>query len=749
MPFIHTWLFVGGAAAASVPVIIHLLNRTRFRVIEWGAMRFIHESMRKNRRRIQLEELLLLALRCLAIFLLAVAVGRLVGCSDRAAGLVGSARQTTHVFVLDDSVSMGQKLADSTSFRRATGELAEMIQEVPDGDRVAVLLTSRPRASKAVFGMDSLKNAPDLGERIRGLALSDTRGQLDAALDTALQWFEKADTDKKLHVLSDFRAVDYADADRAANLRTKLKALAKLDVDIALLNYGADPAANLTVDRVRVVDGLTIAGSEFRVQARVRNNGPAAMQNVAVAFTVRDEDETEARLPVQPIASIEPGQTRVVQAICELARTGYAAVDAELPGDSLAGDNGGHLALHIRKARQVLIVDGEPNPSDAQYNESYSLRAAVVPRDDGSYGSLAKVVSPDALAEENLNNYELVILANVGDLPAQSSSPVGPAPLKALEGYVRSGGGLLIFTGDRINPTFYNGPFYDGGAGLCPLKILPPVVDSSRREFVRLLKSSIANDPVMRSYQGKLSEFTQFVRFYGYTPSEPAPPAVSGTVGPVRVLARFDNQDSNPVRAPAVATRAYGKGRVMMICTAADTEWSDWPKDYTYTPFIQDVIAWLSRPSGQDAAEPVGEPIRFPLAADMIAAKARLQAPRDDVPVTLTPQGNVAERVLSYTDTHKAGIYRLFLTLPDEKRTVMFARNIDPIEGRLDRAGELKLREWLGVDFAYRDRLAPPAAAAAVTTETSEYWKAALAAMLVVLAAEVFLGQRFGHYHRG
>jgi len=538
MPFIHTWLFVGGAAAASVPVIIHLLNRTRFRVIEWGAMRFIHESMRKNRRRIQLEELLLLALRCLAIFLLAVAVGRLVGCSDRAAGLVGSARQTTHVFVLDDSVSMGQKLADSTSFRRATGELAEMIQEVPDGDRVAVLLTSRPRASKAVFGMDSLKNAPDLGERIRGLALSDTRGQLDAALDTALQWFEKADTDKKLHVLSDFRAVDYADADRAANLRTKLKALAKLDVDIALLNYGADPAANLTVDRVRVVDGLTIAGSEFRVQARVRNNGPAAMQNVAVAFTVRDEDETEARLPVQPIASIEPGQTRVVQAICELARTGYAAVDAELPGDSLAGDNGGHLALHIRKARQVLIVDGEPNPSDAQYNESYSLRAAVVPRDDGSYGSLAKVVSPDALAEENLNNYELVILANVGDLPAQSSSPVGPAPLKALEGYVRSGGGLLIFTGgpaplkalegyvrsggglliftgDRINPTFYNGPFYDGGAGLCPLKILPPVVDGSRREFVRLLKSSIANDPVMRSYQGKLSEFTQFVRFYG------------------------------------------------------------------------------------------------------------------------------------------------------------------------------------------------------------------------------------------
>ena len=745
MPFVHTWLFFGGAAAASVPVIIHLLNRTRFRVIEWGAMRFIRESMRKNRRRVQLEELLLLALRCLAVFLLAVAVGRFMGCSERAMPLVGTARQMTHVFILDDSVSMGQKLADSSSFRRAAGDLAEMLQNLSDGDRVGVLLTSRPRTSEAVFGMDSLKNAADLGERIRGLPLSDTRGRLEGALDAAIEWFEKADTDKRLHILSDFRRDDYADADRAANLRTKLKAATKGGADIVLLNYGAEPAANLTIDQVRVVDDLTIVGAEIRVQVRVRNNGPAAAQNVAVAFTVRDEDETEARLPVQPIASIEPGQTRVVQGVCELGRAGYASVQAEVPGDSLAGDNGGYLALHIRQARQVLIVDGEPNLSDPQYNESHELLAAVVPRDDGSYGSLARVISPDGLGEENLHPYELVVLANVADLPAQSASGAGATPLKALEDYVRSGGGLLIFTGDRLNPTFYNGPLYDGGTGLSPLKILPPVADRTRRRFVRLLRGSIANDPVMRCYQGKLSEFTQFVRFYGYTPAEAAPPAVSGDLGAVRILARFDNQDNNPVQSPAIAVRSYGKGRVMMICSAADTEWSDWPKDYTYTPFIQDVIAYLSRPGGQDAAETVGEPIRFPLGAGLIAAKARMQAPRTDVPIPLAASGGAAERVLTYPDTSSAGIYRLLLTLPDEKRTALFARNIDPAEGRLERADERKLREWLGVEFAYRDRLAPTAAAAAASDQ-SEYWKAALAAMLVVLAAEVFLGQRFGHY---
>jgi len=49
------------------------------------------------------------------------------------------------------------------------------------------------------------------------------------------------------------------------------------------------------------------------------------------------------------------------------------------------------------------------------------------------------------------------------------------------------------------------------------------------------------------------------------------------------------------------------------------------------------------------------------------------------------------------------------------------------------------------VKFEYRDRLKPQAEQVTAASER-EYWKLALAAMLLVLAAEVFLGQRFGHY---
>ena len=56
--------------AVSIPVIIHLLNRRRFKVVTWAAMRFLLAAQKKNSRRMRVEQFLLLALRCLIVLLL-------------------------------------------------------------------------------------------------------------------------------------------------------------------------------------------------------------------------------------------------------------------------------------------------------------------------------------------------------------------------------------------------------------------------------------------------------------------------------------------------------------------------------------------------------------------------------------------------------------------------------------------------------------------------------------------------------
>ena len=76
LPFISPWLFAAGAAATSIPVVIHLLNRRRFRVKNWAAMEFLMAAMRRNVRRLKMQRWLLLLLRALALLLLAAAIAQ-------------------------------------------------------------------------------------------------------------------------------------------------------------------------------------------------------------------------------------------------------------------------------------------------------------------------------------------------------------------------------------------------------------------------------------------------------------------------------------------------------------------------------------------------------------------------------------------------------------------------------------------------------------------------------------------------
>src|SRR6476619_3581329 len=89
--FITPAFFISGLLLASIPIIIHILNRRRYKTISWAAMEFLLRAMKKNRRRLKFEQWILLACRCLLVFLIAFALARpLVGCEKQSlAGAIG------------------------------------------------------------------------------------------------------------------------------------------------------------------------------------------------------------------------------------------------------------------------------------------------------------------------------------------------------------------------------------------------------------------------------------------------------------------------------------------------------------------------------------------------------------------------------------------------------------------------------------------------------------------------------------
>jgi len=767
LPFLHPAVFLTGLGAVSVPILIHILNRRRFRLMDWAAMQFLLESVRRNRRRLRIEELILLALRCLVLLVLAIALARFTGCRAMTV-LPGGAESQTAVFVLDDSYSMGQRVGAGTILSAAMMDMMAEIERLSEGDQVAILLTSSGDRDEPFLAPTVNPEKDPLMARLRGLTPSDRRAQWSETLSAAARVFESDKSiTRRLYVYSDFRQVDLASTDESGSLRKEFDELRKLEVEVVAMDFGRDATTNLTIESMELVDKYAVAKVAARIRVEVRNRGDQPAKDVEVQLRARfvaPEGIQSVELPTGVIPRIERRSTAPLEFEFRCPHAGAAALTAELPADELPGDNSAHLAIDVRDAIKVLAVDGRLDLSDPAESESFFLLYSLDPDRNGSAGAKVEVISPTSLPETPLADQDLVALLNVGELPISldgNGTATWPQ-VEALTEYVREGGGLVIFTGDRVNPTFYNGPMYAEGSGLSPFRLGPRRGDPSKREaFYRLDPRSIAaheSTAVFRSYLAAGIDPTRFIRFYALTGTNPvaAPPSRPDVKAP-RVLARFADEDNSA----AIVSRQIGAGTVMVFYSTASMRWNDWPADEngTYVAVLHDMLRSLARRRGRSLWGLVGEPIAYRLPEGLRDATASLKTPRhpQDPLVPLVPvrpstaavaAGKTPRPSLRYDRADHAGGYELELALPDgTKRQVLFTRTADPAEGDLTPGRQPAVAAAFGGEqFEYFDRTESGTSDAVDVEQKQEYWTWALAILAVLLAAETFLGQRFGHY---
>src|SRR5438067_993912 len=204
--FLAWGFFWAGLGLVSIPIIIHLLNRRRYKVVNWAAMEFLLRAMRKNRRRLKFEQWLLLATRCLALFIVATALARPMGCRDSTLASLAGQRAGLHVFVIDNSYSMAYE-ADRpdapTHLDRAKALAKEAIDRLQSGgETVAVITASRPAAAVIAAPSYDLQSAKSVIDRIeQSYNGTDILGALRLAKDIAAG--EKALSNRDLYLITD------------------------------------------------------------------------------------------------------------------------------------------------------------------------------------------------------------------------------------------------------------------------------------------------------------------------------------------------------------------------------------------------------------------------------------------------------------------------------------------------------------------------------------------------------------------
>lgn len=757
MPWLSSFLVnpllaVLGAGLVSVPILIHLLNKRKFKVIDWAAMDFLMDADQRNRRRLRLENLLLLLLRCLAVLLIGFLLGRpFLNSAWLPGGKDGG--QFERIVLLDDSLSMQVRTGDGSALDDAKQQLIEMVHAFANNhsdDALTLVLTSHPERTMYNSRRIGRQSIEEIEETIRSLEISHTTANLDVALQNIQQHIasQPKNVNRVVYFFTDMRRHDWSEQHTDDSENHPVQLLRNMSNELNgcfLVDVGRQEYANITVTDIQPAETL-IAGVSSRFDVTVANTGNREVHGVKVNFY------SGQSLPLETdIEKIAPGATETVafrfnhamEDVNELKPSlltqslkvrAEAVAENSIDDDRLADDSQRYFAARVVRGIPTLIVDGDPS-ADKWKSESTFLNFALAPVGDVLSGVLAKVATETELENVDLDQYKVIFLCNVYRLSEKR--------IEALEKWTADGGGLVILPGDQVDDVYYNKWLHRDGKGLSPIRLEELLGDESRRTWVNF-KVEAANHPVLRLFEGEknnpiLNRIKTF-RWWGST----VLPEQQGRL--VSVPMRFTDVDNSS----AIVEKAFGKGRVVALTIPADDAWSNWSQYPSYFVTMQELVRYLSTDSPNNAIR-VGETIRQPLDLTQHDRHATLLLPdnkristeavADDLATSKVKQ---AIWYINHPETTRRGFYDFELT---RKRGgtehVLYAANIDPREGNLKRLDQADLHRKLAganVTLISGEKISQ----SDIRGSQSEWWQNIWGVLLGVLCLESFLGWWFG-----
>jgi Aerotolerance regulator N-terminal/von Willebrand factor type A domain len=715
------WLMLSWLAAAAVPLAIHLWNRRHYREVSWAAVEFLLAALRKNARRIQLEQWLLLAIRTLIIVLVALAVAEPYLEASRLNLVAGE--RTLKVLVIDGSFSMAYQSTDKSRFDRAKLAATKIVEESSAGDAFLLVVLADPPV--VVVGSPAHEPGDFLTE-IDNLRLAQGLADLPATLARVEELLAQADRSapsrREVYFLSDLQrstwAPQFSGPEAETQYRQRLAHLAEL-ASLVVVDLGQGGAENMAVTHLAASEPLAVVGREVVLDAQLRSFGGAPHIHQLVELLVDGHRAGESYV------DLAAGEQTPVSFSYRFETSGEHVVELRLAADALDVDNHRRLVLRVKDQLRVLCVDGKPAGAGLAGATDYLALALNPEEGEPSVRALVKpeVVAESALVERDLAEYDCVFLANVGQFTAGEAS--------LLESYLKQGGGLVFFLGDQVLPDRYNRELIrPAGGGVLPAQI-EALAPMGQYHFDPL----DYRHPLVKVFQDRESSgllTTPVYRYFRLAPRTDVDAAVA--LG-------FTDGD------PAIVEAPLHRGRSVVIATDGSlssvdpetkTPWTTMPAWPSFVPLVQETLALVISGQARDQNVLVGQPLVGSLSAAAAGSPLEIVEPdghQDDLQVALDAGGGR----WSFADTWQAGTYLVRMgTSP--AREELFVANVDTAESDL-----------AGVEPSdLPSQFAPPRgaaidAASTPTTRHSHLNKNCLYLALGLLLSETLLAWRFGH----
>jgi len=737
MTFLN-WAMLAGLAAVAIPILIHLLNRQKATLVDWGAMRFLLESLTSRSRRILIEEIILMVLRCLVVALVVMAMARpflpsrttipwalvlptfiaaviLVGIAaamwshvrarwtllgvaatlacvaigasvaehwmqDRQWSLSGGERDVA--ILIDSSTSMTVPVEGQTNFKRAIEEARAVIQSCRPADAVSILLAgpvARPVVANPTADRDDLDNA------LRTLVPTGGSMRVPDSLNAAAASLaEGHNPAKKIVLITDGQNVGW-DARNEARWRflaSGLKALPSPAQIVCRTLTLPKAFRNAALSDVRFSRKVVGTDRSVRIDVTVTNTGTTPLESLIVELSV--DGASVAR---QDAGQMLPNAAETVRFDHRFEKPGPHVVSAQvLSEDEMPNDNTAVRVLPVIDKLPVLIVEGDPSTRPLDGAASF-IEIALTPTEDEDEAKLApktpaKPGEKPAPAESEIG--ALVEPTVVAATNIQSVADFAKYNLVVLANVPQ----LPQATASRLVKYIQDG----GGLLIAPGdKVLPTFYNAWTSEGGQaLVPAALTSRKAMADSPAHLG-----IKTFSHPSLELMKEATQSDADRA-VVSAFWALDVDPkdraVRAgglfdtgePLLVERQVGKGYVLMTAMSLDRRDSNLPSLKCFVPLVHELAYYLAAPAlAQTNVRPGAEfvmelPARTIEAARRTAEYARLTGE------VVTPTGRRLVAALApaanglrvnFAGTYEPGLYRL--TLPAALRQ-QFAMPVDP-----------------------------------------------------------------------
>ncbi|GAB6282283.1 MAG: BatA domain-containing protein [Ignavibacterium sp.] len=602
-----------GLLAASIPILLHLLNLRKLKKIEFSSLQFLKELQKNKIRRIKLKQWLLLALRVFIILFLVLAFARPTIKGVAIAGITSSAK-TTAVFILDDSFSMNFIDSKGSYFNQAKSITIELIKQLQDGDEVALILTSNNDNKE----ITPTKNLNDLVKTIDELKISYITNSLNNSLIKAANIIDKSKNyNKEIYIISDFQKSTF-------NINNSISNLSELlndKVKVYTIKFGRENFTNLGVDDFKLNTQIFEQGKTISTSAIITNYSDRSLNNVIVSLFINGERTSQKSI------SIEQGKSTEVILETTLKNSGHHELMAFLEDDDIIEDNKRFIDINIPDKLPIVIF--YDNPDDLIF-----IKLAL----SSSQNQSKIIIDEKRLNQINsiaLNKYKAIFI--VGSEEYKNS--------EKLKNYISNGGSIFLMPGS--NSSFNN------FKTLCSSISLPSPqtlieLDTKKKSFISFNEIDFQH-PIFSDFfdtqdkfqkeQNQKIESPEIISYFRIL-----------TEGKGKSIINLSDNSS------FLSEYKIDKGKILLLNISPTLKHSDFPLKSIFVPLIYKSVFYLSSENQNENQIIAGEPINLDL-SQYPTRQIKVVKPDKNEEIINTKNSN---NFYTYDKTNELGIYKFY-----------------------------------------------------------------------------------------